>query len=293
MFRHDEAGQCDRRHFLRVGSAGMLGLNLAAGLRARAEASTGSPVRTGRPRARNAIMIWLGGAPSTIDMWDMKPDAPDGLRGDFAPISTSVPGIRICEHLPHVSRIMHRATLIRSLQHGITAHGPGTVYVSTGHPPAAALEYPSLGALATRLLPATPGVPTYVLFESARNSGYSGGAGHLGISCDPFEVSAETNNGGSAQLDGIALPRGFSIGDLDSRVRLQRTFDAAFRLHDDADVAVSLDRFQQQAVDILRSDRTRRAFDLDREPSSVRDHYGRDPLGRSLLTQRDGSSSPA
>jgi hypothetical protein len=287
MFRQNDHVRCHRRHFLTVGAAGALGLDLATSLRANAAPSPSDPAaRSRRSRARNVIMIWLGGAPSTIDMWDMKPDAPDGIRGDFSPISTSVPSIRICEHLPRVSRILHRATLIRSLQHGISAHGPGSVYMSTGHPPAAALEYPSLGSLASRLLPATPGVPSYVLFDAARSSGYGGGAGHLGNSCDPFEVPASANSDRRAPLDGIALPRGFSIGALESRVRLQRSLDATFRHLDDADAAVSLDRFQQQAVDILRSDRTRRALDLEREPAPVQDRYGRSPLGQSLLTAR-------
>src|SRR5262249_15622330 len=120
-----------RRDFLKVGTAGLLGLTLPDVLRHESQAAPGKP----RAKANGVILLWLGGGPATIDMWDLKPDAPDSIRGEFKPIPTRAPGVQICEHLPKTAGVMDRCALVRSLQHGITAHGPGTVYMATGHPP--------------------------------------------------------------------------------------------------------------------------------------------------------------
>src|SRR5947208_4509459 len=171
-----------RRDFLRIGTAGLFGLNLVDVLRA--EARAGAPRR---PKATGVIMLWLGGGPATIDMWDLKPDAPVNVRGEFRPIPTAADGVSICELMPQTAQVMDRCALVRSLSHPITAHGPGAVYMATGHPPTPALTYPSLGALASRLLPAGT-VPPYVLFESAKADGFPAGAGYLGTAFNPFEV---------------------------------------------------------------------------------------------------------
>jgi uncharacterized protein (DUF1501 family) len=274
--------QCFRRRdFLKAGSAGLLGLTLADVLRQEASAASSTVVDGRRAHARNVILVWLGGGPATIDMWDMKPDAPDPIRGDFKAISTSVAGIQICEHLPRLATVMNRCVLVRSLSHGITAHGPGAVYMATGHPPSPALEYPSLGALAARILPPPAGVPPYILFAAARAGGFQAGSGFLGAACNPLEVEA-----GRARLDGIALPDGFSTLQLDTRSRLRNQLDARFRAVDETAIPATLDRFQQQALDILRADRTRQALDVSREPAPVRERYGRSPFAQSVLAAR-------
>ena len=102
-------------------------------------------------------MIFLTGGPSTIDMWDMKPDAPQEIRGEFKPIATTLPGVQICEHLPKLAQSLRRATLIRSLTHTIAEHTQGVSYLMTGNRPSPAVDYPSLGALSARLIAATPG----------------------------------------------------------------------------------------------------------------------------------------
>src|SRR5687768_8091980 len=108
-----------RRGFLKVGTAGLLGLSLADVLRAEARAD-----EKRRAKATGVILVWLGGGPATIDMWDLKPDAPEEIRGEFKPIATKADGVRICEHLPKVAELMDRCALVRSLHHTITAHGP-------------------------------------------------------------------------------------------------------------------------------------------------------------------------
>jgi hypothetical protein len=263
-----------RRDFLKVGTAGLLGLGLADLLRLEAGAARADKAR----KATGVIMIWLAGGPATIDLWDLKPNAPENIRGEFKPIATRAPGIQICEHLPNLAKVMDRVTLIRSLHHSIPAHGPGTVYMTTGNLPSATLTYPSLGALAARTLPARPGVPAHVNF---RGSGVPGAPGYLGAAYNPFEVDGDPSRG-SLRLEGVSLPPGFTSGDLADRARLRARFDAHFKALDQSDVSGSLDRFHQQALDILRSDRTRKAFDLAREPDAIRERYGRDFRGGSF-----------
>jgi hypothetical protein len=269
-----------RRDFLKIGAAGLLGLGLADALRAEAGAA---PARKGK--ATSVILLWLGGGPSTIDMWDLKPDAPEGIRGEFKPIPTTADGIYLCEHLPKTAAVMSRCALVRSLSHSITAHGPGTVYMATGHAPSPALEYPSLGSLAATVLPSAVGVPPYVLFNAARASGFPGGAGFLGPAGNPFEVEGGPDRG-RIRIEGVALPDGFTLDQLQKRQQVRDLFDARFKALDQSDVPASLDRFQQQALDILRSDKTRRAFDVEQENQSLRERYGRSPFGQSVLAAR-------
>ena len=120
------------------------------------------------------IQIWLAGGPATIDMWDLKPDAPEEIRGEFRPSATAAPGIAISEHMPGLAKVMDRCTLVRSLCHSISAHGPGTTYMATGNRPGPALEYPAAGSLAARLLSPRRGVPPYVTLAALRE----GARGH-------------------------------------------------------------------------------------------------------------------
>src|SRR5262245_41119995 len=121
-FRTDCEG-FHRRDFLRIGSAGLVGLGLAELLRL--EARGGQTKR----KATGVIMVWLAGGPATIDMWDLKPDAPEGIRGEFKPIATNANGIVLCDPLPRLAKCMDRCALVRSLHHNIPEHGVGTVYM--------------------------------------------------------------------------------------------------------------------------------------------------------------------
>src|SRR3954447_23815796 len=120
---------CDgasRRDVLRVGGAGLLGLSLPGMLRAGT---------TGRPRAKSVILFFLEGGPAHQDLWDMKPDAPEGVRSEFKPIATTVPGLDVCEHLPLLSRQAHHLCLVRSVHHSINDHNAGAYYALTGRLP--------------------------------------------------------------------------------------------------------------------------------------------------------------
>src|SRR5262249_16979987 len=268
-----------RRDFLRAGSAGLLGLGLADLLRLEAQAGTT------KRRANGVILLWLAGGPATIDIWDLKPDAPEEVRGDFRPAATAAPGVQICEHLPRTAKLVDRCSLVRSLHHSIPEHGVATRYVTTGNLPTPALDYPSLGSLAAKLLPAATGLPQYVAFAEERNSAFVGTAGFLGAAYNPFEVEGDPRRG-KLRVQGVGLPGDFSLAELADRTKLRNVFEDRFRAFDAADLPASLDKFQQQALDILRSERTRTAFDLDREPEAIRDSYGRDGFGQGCLAAR-------
>jgi hypothetical protein len=266
----------DRRTFLRVGSAGLLGLGLPDLLRLQAAVK-------GRPRAEGVILLWLSGGPATIDMWDLKPDAPEEVRGEFKPIATRAKGVMICEHLPRTARVMDRCVLVRSLAHSIPEHGVATRYMTTGNLPSPALEHPSLGSLAARVLPPPAGLPSYVAF--GERGGRASGAGYLGPAYNPFEFEGDPARG-QLRMEGLGLPDGFTLADLSDRDRLRAKFDRRFAALDRAGLPASLDEFHQQALDLLRSDRTRHALELDREPAAVRERYGRSAFGQGVLAAR-------
>lgn len=137
----DSRRAISRRGFLRIGSAGLLGLSLADILRAEAELPPHAA------QASSVILLWLDGGPATIDMWDPKPTAPDSVRGEFSTIPTAVPGERFTEHMQETARILDRCTLVRSLHHNIPDHVPGSQYVMTGNKPSASVEHPSVSTL--------------------------------------------------------------------------------------------------------------------------------------------------
>jgi uncharacterized protein (DUF1501 family) len=270
-----------RRDFLSAGAAGLLGLSLPDLLRAEA---AGATAHARRP-ATGVIQIWLSGGPATIDMWDLKPEAPAEIRGEFRPIATAAPGVSITEHMPGLAKVMDRCALVRSLGHTITAHGPGTTYMATGNRPGPALDYPPLGALAARVLPPRRGVPPYVTFAALREGVAGAGAGHLGPAYGPFEVEGEPVRG-AFQAHGVSLPGGFSPADLEARAALRHRFDRGLRALESTEALAGLDRFHRQALELLHSDRVRSALDLAREPEAVRDAYGRSSLGQGALAAR-------
>jgi uncharacterized protein (DUF1501 family) len=278
-----------RRDFLKIGAgAGLLGLSLPQLLRLEALAAKSD----GAKRKANAvIMLWLAGGPATIDMWDLKPEAPEGIRGTFKPIQTSVEGVLISEHLPKTSQVMDKATIVRSLAHTIPSHGPATIFMTTGNKPTPALQYPALGSLVQRLMPIDKGVPPYVSFSDLRN-GSAGTAGYLGTAYNPFIVEGAgggKGNGttGTLRVRGIQLPTGISLEELENREKLTDAFDKKFREADkDADLVDGFDAFHKQALDILRSDKTKKAFNLTEEKQETRDRYGADPFGQGALAAR-------
>jgi uncharacterized protein (DUF1501 family) len=281
-----------RRDFLKLGTAGLLGLTLPQALRSEARARASVADDLPRPKAKSVIMVWLGGGPASIDMWDLKPEAPDGIRGEFKPLKTNVTGVEISEHLPQMAAVADKYTIVRSICHTIPSHGLGTIHMTTGNKATPALNYPSLGSLAAKLLPGTAGIPANISFGDVRG-GTGISAGYLGTAYNPFLVEGNLNPGkgggkaAGARVRGITLPTGFTQEELEDRDQLMRVFDRGFSQVDQAnDLVDGLDSFHAQALDILRSDRTRSAFNLTVESQTLRDRYGATPFGQAALAAR-------
>jgi hypothetical protein len=289
---HRDCEGYSRRDMLRIGTAGIVGLTLSNILRLEGRAGEVSKASGGSTtkKATSVIMVWLPGGPATIDMWDLKPEAPEGIRGEFKQIPTKVDGVSICEHLPKMAGVTDKVSIVRSLNHTIPSHGPATVFMTTGNKPTPALQYPSLGSLCAKMLPTEKGVPPYVTFNDIRG-GTAGASGYLGTSYNPFMIEGNggknANGGFTGRVRGITLPTGFSLEELDKREKLLEGFDKGLNdLDKSADIVDGLDTFHREALEILRSDKTKNAFNLAKESQALRDKYTNAPFGMGLLASR-------
>jgi hypothetical protein len=280
-----------RRRFLQVGGASLLGLSLPRLL----WADRRRPARD-EPRADACILVFLNGGPSHLDMWDLKPAAPAEIRGEFKPIASSLTGVQLGEHLPKLARQMHRCTLVRSVHHSVNNSHAAAVYVGlTGHDRgelgggARPTDHPAVGSvLGLARPPKTPVAPyvsmPYVTQEGAGGPpqpGFFGGL--LGRARDPFFVLRDPNAADFAMPE-LGLNAAVNQERLDSRRRLlDRMTRAGQPL---GDPAQDLDAFRGRAFDLLASPASQRAFQIDREPPAVRDAYGRNIYGQSVLLAR-------
>ncbi len=278
-----------RRDFLTVGSAGMLGLALPQILAAEAKAAGGADGESGRKvKAKGVILLWLAGGPATIDMWDNKPDAPEGIRGEFKSIPTNTDGMQLAETFPKMAQVGDKVSIVRSIYHTIPSHGPAAVFMTTGNKPTAALQYPALGSIAAKMLKTEVGVPPYATFGDLRN-GSVGAAGYLGTGYNPFviEGNGAGGKGSGFSVRGLTLKGTFTLEELEKRDALLRKFDGGFAgLDRSNDLVDGLDTFHQQALEILKSDKTRKALDLTTEKQPTRELYGNTPFGQGALAAR-------
>ncbi len=275
-----------RRDVLTIGSAGMLGLTLPGILASEAKAKGKGKTDA---KAKSVILLWLAGGPATIDMWDNKPEAPEGIRGEFKSIDTSAPGVQVAETFPKFAQVADKATIVRSLYHTIPSHSPATIFMTTGNKPTAALQYPSMGSVAAKMLSTEVGVPPYVTFGDIRN-GTAGLSGYLGTGYNPFVIEGNGNNanrGAGFSVRGLTLKGTFTLEELEKRDALLKKFDTGFAgLDSSNDLVDGLDTFHQQALEILRSDKTRKALDINTEKTATRDLYGATPFGQGALAAR-------
>jgi hypothetical protein len=285
-----QRSRLDRRCLLRVGAVGSTGLSLASVLSAEA---AGAPP----PRIRACILLFYYGGPSHIDSWDPKPEAPAEIRGEFRTIETAARGVRISEHLPLSARVMDRVALVRSVHHPMRNHNSAAVEALCGRTPLGgdlelladtSQSFPCYGAVSTWLrgesrldLPyvALP----HVMYNVVKLPGQT--AGFLGSSYEPYQVESDPSSAGFNPGQ-LTLPAGLSAARLEHRESLlrivDRQLDRSGRLMREEQVRLPYER----AFTLLRSEGVRRAFDLSREPQAVRERYGRNKHGQSVLLAR-------
>lgn len=275
-------GTASRRAFVRSGLVGIGALGLSDLLRLEA-AQAGNM----RPREKSVIVLWLWGGPSHMETFDLKPDAPAEYRGDFKPIPTNVPGIRICEYLPLLAKQAHRYALIRSCHHNSPGHVNSTHTILTAFkgadqeiapfkPP-----HPDVWSVINRARGDwSRGVPPYIALPRVR---YNGSA-YLGSGFDPLIVTQDPN-AADFRVPDISLPATQS-GRYARRATLLQRFDQMRERVDQTVEVESLDAFQQRALDILTRNVTGKAFDLSSEDPKTRDRYGRHDVGQRCLLAR-------
>lgn len=267
-----------RRDILGLGMVGLSGLSLPHILRAEREGQ--------RPaKAKNVIFIWQQGGPPHQDTWDMKPDAPVGMRGEFNSIATTLPGYRICELMPKLSRQVQRLCIVRGVNHHIPDHNPASMFMlGSGNAPSAAMKYPSWSAVVKKEMPAVPGLPTSVAIPTEPSEGP--GAGYLGSAYQSFALQSDPNDS-SFQVRAMTLPEGIDRSRFDRRYQLLRDSERSFdRLTERPDLLASIDQNYQEAHQIILSPRTNQAFNMDNEPANLRDRYGRTKVGQRMLLAR-------
>jgi hypothetical protein len=274
-----------RRDFLQTGLATLGGLSLTEMLRFRAEAAPGAATDT------RCIFIWLDGGPSHYETFDPKPDAPDGIRGDFKTIPTCVPGVHFSEHVPKLAKNFDKFTVIRSIAHNQNNHGAGNHYLTTGRPTpvpvgcgAFVTFHPSLGSVVASERGLSNGMPSYFNLGSMTRSG---GPSFLGASHAPFVISDNPSQP-SFRVRDVSIPKSLDPERAGSRRRLREELDRLTRIQESVaeDPAVALDSFYEQAHRLVYSTEAQAAFDLSKEPDPVRDAYGRTDLGQRLLLAR-------
>ena len=251
-------------------------------------------------REFSVILFWANGGPSQLDLFDMKPAAPREYRGPFRPIATNVPGMEITELLPRLARLGDKMTLIRSLHHERTEHSGGTNRFLTGYPSIARnlahSEFPEIGSVVTKKLgSAERKVPFFV----ANTEFYGGGPAYLGPAYAAYMPNPNPSTAsGNNRYDPVPIyrtakqandlqvtPQGALV--LERRKRLLKSLETLPRALDQSSQRLSaVDKLRRQALEMLSSDSTRRAFDLSHEAQRTRQRYGDTHWGRSLLTCR-------
>lgn len=307
---------CDgmsRREILQAAGAGLLGLSLPKVLAAEAQKPTAA-------RAKSVIFLFLFGGPSQLETFDMKPEAPEKIRGPFKPIDCRTPGLLICEHLPRLANVSDKFCVVRTMSHNYNDHSGAAHYIQTGQRwqipigrgfSATPQDWPSMGSVVEYLnqnagsasakdLPAYAVVPNWLgrLQDAGQYRRPGEYAGWLGRGYNPLTTSVEkrdlkdnpywrdcTDEELKFQINGLKAFEDLKLDRIQSRVSLLEQFDAARRLSEGRLVR-EFDQFRERAIAMVASDRTREALDLRKEPEKLRDLYGRHLFGQSTLMAR-------
>jgi uncharacterized protein (DUF1501 family) len=280
----------DRRELLQVGYSGLLGLGLSSWIgSSRAAQPTRSP--------KSVIIVFLTGAPSHLDTFDFKPDAPAEIRGEFKPIATKIPGIVFGEHVPRLAARNDKFALIRTFAHRENNHLVATHHVLTGHPQPGAFfdkvasrdDWPCYSAGMNYFRPRADGMPCGInlptfLFEGPLT--WPGQhAGILGPKHDPWQINRDPNRS-DFRVDNLSLAQGLAIDQLSNRLALLDQVNSQQQWLADSAEGRRLTDQQKRALTMLTSGKIAKAFEIDREPAVVRERYGRHSFGQSLLLAR-------
>jgi len=303
MFTIRDTGSrlCDgltRRDWLRIGGLSAVGLSLPGLLEARTASANTSSTSFGK--AKSCIFLFLLGGPPQHETWDPKPDAPAEIRGEFKPLATNVPGIQIGELMPQTARFMDKIAALRAVSTDDNAHSSSGYWMLTGVPhlptnsenakPGAPNDWPCVAALVQRLregkngLPAAITVPEHI-WNTGMISWPGQDGGFLGRSADPWLIPCDPSSA-EFQIPGLSLPADTSASRFQERLSLLEQVNQRLDAVDRSGAVARFDNRSQQAFDLLRAGKARQAFNLHKEPPAVRDRYGRNRFGQSVLLAR-------
>lgn len=285
-----------RSRFLQIGYSAMLGLGVGDMLTGqKAVAATEASSLFGR--AKSVIFLFLTGAPSHQDIWDLKPDAPAEVRGEFRPIDTVAPGVQIGPHVPRLAMVADKFAIVRSMTHSLPSHEHATHFVLTGVnqvPPGAThmasrADWPCYSATMQALRPREDGVPSGVMLPTYIHNGYgfSGQTGgFMGSQYDPWHVTKDPN-AADFNIDELTLLTGLTDQRIQDRRSLLSSLDGHHRHLQSPSAAQALSRSVEKAHQLLgAAGKFRDVFELNRETTEMRDRYGRHSFGQSLLLSR-------
>lgn len=278
----------ERREFLRLGLAGFAGLSWPGFLRLRAEAATEKAKKT-EPTA--LILVWLRGGGSHLETWDPKPLAGSDYTGPYRPIDTKTPGLQFSELLPRQAALSDKFSILRSVAHTGGGHPAGSLQILGGDP--APIDkpkpvYPDLMTVAHYLRhDPTKSLPNYVGVNAITNydSFQIAGPAYLGSAYEPFMIAGDPN-APDFHVPNIGLAESSRQSRLEDSIALRQNFDRLSRSIDQTGKMAALDQFESQALRMLVSPETRRAFDISREPEPIRERYGRNRWGQQCLLAR-------
>lgn len=279
-----------RRQVLQIGALAGLGLPHVL----RAEQASTAPARV---RAKSIIFLHQFGGASHHDTFDMKPGAPEKIRGEFRPIASNLSGLEVCEYLPRMARVADKLCVVRSVNHSTGSHNSAAYYSLTGHKPlidivtanATATDFPAYGAIVDKLAPSTQRVPTAVSLPTMiadgpfRTPGEF--AGFLGKRHDPLFVTKDPSRP-DFRVDELSLPLEVPLDRAGDRRSLLAGLASYSRLNESIASVRGMDAYQQRAYALLTAPETQRAFDIQKEDPRVRERYGRTTYGQSVLLAR-------
>lgn len=266
---------CDgavRRDFLKLGLLGFSGLSLPQLLGAQNKGAE-----------KSLIFLWLAGGPPQHDTYDMKPDAPSDIRGEFKPISTKVDGLQMCELLPKTAQVADKLTVLRSLTSvDLGSHERSSRYLQTGVLPVPNMDFASFGSVFMKEKNLRGEMPPYVGVLKPIERGWGGG--FLGPQYDPFMAGDPSEK--NYKVRDLLPPQGVSLDRIGRRREILKEFNDAWRHVDSESKLNSYNPAMEQAYNMVFSEKVLRAFDIAQEPDKIRDEYGRAPVGQGLLLAR-------